>query len=344
MPDRLDLSRAEVRVAVIVPCHDEALTIGPLVAAIHAAMPWARVVVIDNASTDGTAAKALNAGAEVMKVARRGKGNAVRWAFDHVDADVYVLMDGDGTYDPAEAPFLIHQLIAGNLDMVVGARRDVTRDAGRRGHATGNRIFNQLFSRMFGAEFSDIFSGYRAFSRRYVKSFPALSSGFEIETEMSVHAQMLRLGVEEVPVSYGRRPPGSESKLSTWRDGFRILRTFLLLAKVAKPFSFFTSLSLAALALSMALGIPVVLDFLRTGLVERQPTWLLSVALAIISVNMFFSGVILHSLARGQLEQKMLILRSIPNFSPSLPRLRAELPAPEAQGEGLLPLAARRAG
>jgi hypothetical protein len=250
-----------------------------------------------------------------MRVSRRGKGNAVRSAFDHIDADIYVMMDGDGTYDPAEAPRLVQRLVSGGLDMVVGARQGIEVDAGRVGHAFGNRLFNGLFSRLFGAEFSDIFSGYRVFSRRFVKSFPALSSGFEIEAEMSVHAQMLRLEVGEVPVSYGRRPEGSRSKLSTHRDGLRILRALLMLTKVAKPFSFFTSLALLALGLSLAAGLPVVLEFLETGLVERQPTWVLSVSLGVVAVITFFSGVILHSIARGQLEQKMLLLRGMPNLS-----------------------------
>lgn len=339
MTSRADELFAESQVAVIVPCHNEELTVGPLVAAIVRALPEARVVVVDNASADATAARARLAGAEVMTVSRRGKGNAVRAAFDHVDADVYVMMDGDGTYDPSEAPAMIRRLLAGGLDMVVGARRDVMLDAGRRGHAFGNRLFNGLFSRLFGVMFTDIFSGYRVFSRRYVQSFPALSNGFELEAEMSVHAQMLRLEVEEMPVSYGRRPEGSASKLSTHRDGLRILRTLLILTKVAKPFSFFGVLALLTLGASASLGVPVVLEFLETGLVERQPTWMLAVGLAVVSVTMFFSGVILHSIARGQIEQKMLVLRSVRNRALPTPARSVAVEQPASSPAAALPVA-----
>ena len=332
MTDRSELPGAKVDVAVIVPCYNEEATIGPLVVKISQIMPQARIVVIDNNSDDATAMRAHAAGAEVMKVSLKGKGNAIRSAFDRIDADVYVMMDGDGTYDPGQAPALVQRLMDNGLDMVIGARQNITVDAGRRGHAAGNRMFNALYAGIFGRAYSDIFSGYRIFSRRYVKSFPAISSGFEIETEMSIHAQMLRLEVEEVPVTYGKRPSGSVSKLSTHRDGLRILGFLMLCAKEVRPFSFFASLAVASLGASLALAVPIILDFLRTGLVEKQPTWFLSVGLAIVGLNMFFAGVILDSVARGRLEQKMLILRSIPcsglpmtslpNASPSADRPR----------------------
>lgn len=317
MTDSLDTPAIGLDVAVIVPCFNEEITIGSLVEAIARSMPQARLVVVDNNSRDETAARARAAGAEVMRVTRQGKGNAIRAAFDRIDADVYVMLDGDGTYDPAEAPLMIQRLVANGLDMVVGARRDVTVDAGRRGHALGNLAFNALYAALFGQGYKDIFSGYRVFSRRYVKTFPATSSGFEIETEMSVHAQLLNLEVEEVPVSYGRRPSGSSSKLSTHRDGIRILAFLLLLAKEVRPFAFFASLAALCSAGALGLGLPIVLEFLRTGLVARQPTWLLAVGLAIVAMNMLFSGVILDSVARGRREQKMLILRGITSLRAS---------------------------
>jgi glycosyltransferase involved in cell wall biosynthesis len=299
-------------IAVILPCLNEALTIGPLVAAFREALPQARIVVCDNASTDATAEVAALAGADVISVPLRGKGNAVGRAFAEIEADVYVMADGDATYDPAEAPRLIRLLIEQRLDMVNGARQGVTEDAGRKGHAAGNRLFNWLFRNMFAAGFEDIFSGYRVFSRRFVKSFPALSTGFEIETELSVHALTLRLPVAEVPVSYGRRPAGSQSKLSTFKDGIRILSMFMLLMKEVKPFVFFGVVAAAVMAVSLSFMAPVLVEYFETGLVDRVPTWMLATALLVVSFLMFTCGVILDSVARGRIEHKRMAMLAIP--------------------------------
>lgn len=303
---------SSISIAVILPCLNEALTIGPLVQGFRSALPGARIFVCDNGSTDGTADCARLAGAEVISVPLRGKGNAVGRGFAEIEADVYVMADGDGTYDPAEAPELIRILVEERLDMVNGARRGVTADAGRKGHATGNRLLNGLFRRMFADGFEDILSGYRVFSRRFVKSFPALSTGFEIETELSVHALTLRLPVREVAVSYGRRPEGSTSKLSTFQDGFRILSTFFLLMKEVKPFAFFSLLSAAVAALSLVAMVPVLAEYVSSGLVPRLPTWILSIALMLIAILLFTCGIILDSVARGRIEQKRIAMLSIP--------------------------------
>ncbi|HWT30200.1 MAG TPA: glycosyltransferase, partial [Propylenella sp.] len=227
------------RVAVLLPCYNEAMTIGPVVRGFAKALPGATIYVFDNNSTDDTARAAAHAGARVFREGRQGKGNVVRRMFADIDADIYVIADGDGTYDPADAPSLINALITEHVDMVVGTRRGVGIDAGRSGHAAGNRIFNGLYRWLFGRGFSDIFSGYRAFTRRFVKSFPAISTGFEIETEMSVHASQLMISVAEVDLNYGRRPAGSASKLRTFRDGLRILKMFAMLMKETRPFLFY---------------------------------------------------------------------------------------------------------
>lgn len=313
------LATDDLAIAVVIPCYNEAGTIGAVVQGFREGLPKASILVFDNASTDATAEEARRAGAMVLPVPRRGKGNVVRHMFAEVEADVYVMIDGDATYDPAEAPRLIRTLLDGRLDMVVGRRAGVTTAAGRRAHAFGNRLFNRLFRAMFGDGFLDIFSGYRVFSRRFVKSFPALSSGFEIETELSVHAAMLRLPFAEVEVSYGARPEGSTSKLSTWRDGFRILMIFGVLMKEVKPFYFFNCLSLATLALSLAFMIPVVLEYFETGLVERFPTWIGATALLMMSLLFFVCGVILDSVARSRLEQKRLHSLTIPKAPALVP-------------------------
>lgn len=316
----------DVSVAVVLPCLNEALTIGHLVEAFRSTLPSARVVVCDNGSTDGTADIARAAGAEVLAVPMRGKGNAVAAAFAEIEADVYVMADGDATYDPAEAPELIALLLDQRLDMVVGARRGVTDDAGRAGHAFGNRLFNWLFRAMFRGGFKDIFSGYRVFSRRFVKSFPALSRGFEIETELSVHALMLRLPTAEVPVSYGRRPEGSASKLSTFQDGLRILSIFMLLMKEVKPFVFFNVAAAVVMAISLMFMAPVLAEYFETGLVNRVPTWMLATALMVIAFLLFACGIILDSVARSRIEHKRLIALAIPRKVPARSPVAAAVP------------------
>jgi hypothetical protein len=235
----------------------------------------------------------------------------VRQMFADIDADVYLMADGDGTYDPTAAPRMIQTLLDDRADMVVGTRRNVKKDAGRNGHALGNRLFNTVYKELFGNEFTDIFSGYRAFTRRFAKSFPASSPGFEIETEMSVHASMLRLPVSEVEFEYGRRVEGSTSKLSTFRDGFRILRMMGMLMKETRPFLFFAYIATALLATSVFLMAPVIRDYLATGLVDRIPTWMLSLTLLLGAMMAFTAGVILDSVARGRAEQKRIHYLSI---------------------------------
>lgn len=322
-------------IAVLLPCHNEATTIASVVTAFRAALPAARIVVFDNDSDDGTAIAARAAGAEVRAEPRRGKGNVVRRMFADIDADIYLMADGDGTYDAAAAPEMVRRLIADRVDMVVARRRDVTLDAGRAGHAFGNRMFNALYARLFGRDFTDIFSGYRAFTRRFVKSFPAVSAGFEIETEMSVHASQLRIPVAEIEAGYGVRPQGSTSKLATFRDGRRILWTFLLLLKETRPLAFFAAMGLIFATLALALAAPILVTWLETGLVPRLPTALLSTGLMILAFLMVSSGLILDSLTRARIESKRILYLAVPGLrvagsdagdgTANVPRARAAL-------------------
>jgi glycosyltransferase involved in cell wall biosynthesis len=301
-----------LKVAVLLPCYNEALTIEGVVRGFLAALPGAIVFVFDNNSTDDTARAAARAGARVFRELRQGKGNVVRRMFADIDADVYVMADGDGTYDPADAPSLVNALITERVDMVVGTRRGVGQDAGRSGHAFGNRSFNHLYRRMFGRGFSDIFSGYRAFTRRFVKSFPAISTGFEIETEMSVHASELMIPVAEIDLTYGRRPEGSESKLRTFRDGFRILKMFAMLMKETRPFAFYSAFAMLFWIAGFVLMFPIVVNWLETGLVPRLPTAVVATGMFIIAFMMAGCGLILDSLSRSRVEQKRILFLSVP--------------------------------
>jgi glycosyltransferase involved in cell wall biosynthesis len=290
-------------IAVLLPCYNEASTIGAVVRGFRAALPDAHIHVYDNNSTDGTALHAMLAGAQVVRERRQGKGHVVRRMFADIDADIYIIADGDGTYAPEDAEELMRTLLTERADMVVGTRRGVHDDAGRQGHALGNRLFNILYRAIFGPDFTDIFSGYRAFSRRFVKSFPAVSGGFEIETEMSVHASRLKLPVSELELHYGRRPEGSHSKLSTFRDGRKILWMFAMLMKETRPFAFFGAISALFMLTSIGFMAPILTEYFETGLVSRMPTWVLSTALAMISIMLFTAGVILDSVARARAEQ-----------------------------------------
>jgi glycosyltransferase involved in cell wall biosynthesis len=296
----------EPEIAVLIPCYNEELTIADVVTRFQAALPGATIHVFDNNSSDMTAPAARAAGAVVHRERRQGKGNVVRRMFADIEADIYVMADGDGTYPPEDAPQLVNTLLTEKADMVVGTRRGVTDDAGRRGHAFGNRLFNGLYQVLFGNDFSDIFSGYRVFTRRFVKSFPAVSSGFEIETEMSVHASMLKLPVSEIALDYGRRPEGSESKLSTFRDGARILWMFAMLMKETRPARFFGSLAAAFLLAGVGFMLPVLWEYFLTGLVQRMPTWVMSIGMLVMSAVMMMAGLILDSVARGRAEQKRM--------------------------------------
>ncbi len=308
--------KVDLVTAVILPCYNEAATIATVIRDYSAALPGACIYVFDNNSSDDTAKIARAAGAIVVNENRQGKGHVVRRMFTEVDADVYVMADGDGTYSAVDAPRLVKTLVDGRLDMVVGTRAGVTKDAGRAGHAFGNKIFNGVFISLFGSDFTDIFSGYRVFSRRFAKSFPAVSRGFEIETEMSVHASQLMMPVAEVETRYGVRPEGSESKLNTFRDGARIFSVFLLLLKETRPLIFYSMTALLIAAFAIGLGTPVITEYLATGLVPRLPTALLAASLMIIASMSFMCGLILDSVSRARVELKRMFLLS----QPGLPR------------------------
>ena len=296
---------------MLVPCRDEEATVADVVAGFSASLPGCVVYVYDNGSSDATAVRAAEAGAVVRAEAVPGKGGVVRRMFAEVEADVYVMADGDGTYDPAQAAVLVKRLVSDGLDMVVGTRAGVRADAGRAGHALGNRMFNRLYRALFGTGFTDILSGYRVFSRRFVKSFPAVSSGFEIETEMSVHSSQLRLPTAEVEVSYGRRSDGSASKLRTVADGTNILRAMLVLLKENRPLAFFGAVAGAFLAVALTLGVPLAVTFAQTGLVPRLPTAVLATGLVLMGLLSAAAGLILDSIAKGRLEARRLAYLSL---------------------------------
>ena len=299
------------RIAVLLPCYNEEAAIGATVAGFRTALPNAVIYVYDNNSRDGTREAAAKAGAVVRTERQQGKGHVVRRMFADVDADVYVMADGDLTYDPGAAPAMVDQLLAEQLDMVVGTRRHDASDAYRGGHVLGNKLFTGLLAGLFGRSFSDIFSGYRVFSRRFVKSFPVLSSGFEIETEMSVHALELRMPVGEVETVYLARPEGSHSKLSTWSDGWRILETIVTLYRVERPVLFFGTIAMLLLALAIILSIPLIVTYVHTGLVPRVPTAILVTGMTIVAVLSFFAGLILDTVTRGRREVRRLAYLSL---------------------------------
>lgn len=300
------------RVAVTIPCYNEAATIAKVIADFRAALPDADIYVFDNNSTDNTAQIARDAGARVRVERQQGKGHVVRRIFADIEADVYIMADGDDTYDASLAPTLLELLQKNHVDMVVGTRAGVTEDAGRGGHAFGNKLFNTLYNALFGNKFSDIFSGYRVFTRRFVKSFPAVSAGFEIETEMSVHCSQLGIPTLERPTPYGVRPEDSTSKLRTFRDGFRILGMFAMLAKETRPAAFFGAISAAMLILASVLFAPIAMTYVQTGLVPRFPTAILSMGLVLIASISAVSGLILDSLARARIEAKRSVFLSFP--------------------------------
>ncbi|MGZ8312409.1 MAG: glycosyltransferase family 2 protein [Allosphingosinicella sp.] len=303
---------AAPRIAVLLPCYNEEAAIAQTIAGFRAALPEAEIYVYDNNSSDRTREVAAAAGAIVRAERMQGKGHVVRRMFADVEADIYVMADGDATYDAAIAPELVRKLQDEQLDMVVGARQSEVEAAYRRGHRLGNRVFTGLLSSLFGRTFSDIFSGYRVFSRRFAKSFPALSRGFETETEISVHALELAMPVGEVVTAYGARPEGSHSKLSTWRDGWRIMRTILHLFRIERPVVFYGSFSLFLVALAVVLSIPLFVTFAETGLVPRFPTAILATGLMILAALSFFAGLILDTVVRGRREIRRLHYLSLP--------------------------------
>jgi len=295
-----------LRVAVLLPCYNEEAAIVQTIAGFRAALPGATIYVFDNNSRDRTVEVARAAGAVVRTERMQGKGNVVRRMFADVDADIYVMADGDATYEAAAAPRLVECLWNEQLDMVVGARKSEIEAAYRRGHRLGNAMLTGILAWIFGRTFSDILSGYRVFSRRFVKSFPVLSAGFEIETEISVHALELRMPVAEVVTAYVARPEGSESKLSTYRDGWRILNTILILFRIERPVLFFGVIGGAIFALAVLLSIPLLLTFLETGLVPRLPTAVGVTGLVIIAALNGMCGLILDTVVRGRREVRRL--------------------------------------
>jgi glycosyltransferase involved in cell wall biosynthesis len=300
------------KVAVLIPCYNEEIAIADVIAGFRAHLPEAVIFVYDNASTDRTVEVAKRAGATVRAEHLRGKGNVVRRMFADVEADVYVLVDGDNTYDAASAPMLIEALLNESLDLVNAARVDQVKDAYRRGHRFGNWLLTTTVARLFGKRFSDMLSGYRVMSRRFVKSFPALSSGFEIETELTVHALQLRVPIVEIQTPYRERPPGSVSKLRTFSDGARILRTIASLVKEEMPMSFFGYIGLLLALVSVVLAIPIFDEFLKTHTVPRFPTAILATGLMILASLSIVCGLILSTVTRGRIELKRLHYSAIP--------------------------------
>jgi hypothetical protein len=307
------MTEPAARIAVLVPCYNEEAAIGAVVRDFRAALPTAEIYVYDNASRDQTSQHARDAGAIVRHETRRGKGNVVRRMFADVEADIYVLVDGDDTYDAAAAADMVQMLIADNLDMVTGTREPDSGDAYRPGHQFGNTVLTGAVRRIFGTRIRDMLSGYRVFSRRFVKSFPALAAGFETETEFTVHALELQMPVGDLQIRYGSRPAGSESKLNTIRDGIRISRTILMLVKDERPLQFFSTIAGLLFVCAMALGVPVVSEFVHTGLVPRFPTAILSASLALLSFLTLASGMILDTVSHGRRELKRLFYLSLPS-------------------------------
>ena len=301
-----------MRLAVLLPCYQEEATIAETVTAFARARPDAVIYVYDNNSTDRTAERALAAGAIVRRETRQGKGNVIRRMFADIEADVYVMSDGDATYDASRVGELIRLVVEEKFDMVVAARVPLEAGAMRTGHAFGNALFNRIADWLFGSEFTDIFSGYRAFSRRFVKSMPIVTDGFEIETELTVHAIDLRVPVAEIALPFGARPAGSASKLRTTRDGLRILWVLFLLAKEVRPFSFFAFWGALAAIVSLILAYPLLVTFVQTGLVPRLPTAVLATGIALLGFLSLGCGIVLDSVSRGRHETKRLRYLEIP--------------------------------
>ena len=315
--EQLGLLTNTPRVAILIPCHNEEAAIGKVVSDFHRALPDAIVYVYDNNSTDCTILQARAAGAVVRRERLQGKGHVVRRMFADIDADIYILVDGDDTYDATAAPGMLAMMSERQLDMVSAARYGAAKEAYRLGHRFGNVVLTALVARAFGGGITDLLSGYRAFSRRFVKSFPALSSGFETETEFTVHALALHMPVQEVRAHYRNRAPGSASKLSTLKDGLRILRAIVTLIQQERPLQVFSCAGACLGAIGVGLGVPVVMTFLDTGLVPRLPTALLSTGLVLLAFLAFTAGLVLDAVSRGRKENKRLAYLAIPPLEPS---------------------------
>jgi glycosyltransferase involved in cell wall biosynthesis len=300
------------RIAVLVPCYNEEAAIAKVVEDFRAALPAADIYVYDNNSKDETAARARQAGALVRTETNQGKGSVVRRMFADVEADIYVLVDGDDTYDATAAPMLVRALVEQGMDLVSGRRVAVAETAYRAGHVLGNRMLTGLTAAMFRVKLGDLLTGYRVLSRRFVKSFPFTAEGFGIETELTVHAVRLLMPMVEIDTRYKERPVGSVSKLNTWRDGFRILLTILALVREERPLIFFTAMFVLLAMFSLLIGTPVVLEFFRTGLVPRMPTAVLAVGLMVLAFLSLASGLILDTVTRGRWELKRIAYLAIP--------------------------------
>ena len=311
------MSYRGLKIALVVPCYNEEAAIAQVIRSFREALPAMEIFVFDNNSSDNTVSVARAEHARVISVPLPGKGNVVRRMFADVEADIFVMVDGDSTYDASSVTRLVDKLIDENLDMVVGCRetpQEVAGEAYRRGHQWGNRMLTQSIVSIFGGGFTDMLSGYRIFSKRYVKSFPALSSGFEIETELTVHALELRMPYGELMTPYGSRPEGSESKLSTYRDGLRILKTIFRLYMSERPFAFYGLCAAVMAVISILIMIPVFIEFLKTGLVPRIPSVMLSASIMICALLSFMCGLILDNVTRGRHEMKRLAYLAIPLY------------------------------
>ncbi|WP_374145773.1 glycosyltransferase family 2 protein [Sphingomonas sp. 28-63-12] len=304
-------------IAVLLPCYNEEVAIAQTIGGFRAVLPDAIIYVYDNNSADRTVAEAAAAGAVVRSERMQGKGNVVRRMFADIDADIYIMADGDATYDAASAPALVQRMIDEQLDMVVGSRVTQAQAAYRAGHQLGNAVLTGMLARLFGRSFSDILSGYRVFSRRFVKSFPVLSGGFEIETEISVHALELKMPVAEIATPYFARPEGSVSKLSTYRDGWRILRMIVTLYRIERPMLFFGAIGAMLGLAAVILSVPLIVTYMHTGLVPRLPTAVLVTGLTILAALCGFTGLILDTVVRGRREVRRLSYLSF--TAPGLP-------------------------
>jgi len=309
--------RAAPRLAVLIPCYNEALTIGKVVQNFRAALPAAKIYVYDNNSADGTAAAAAAAGAIVRAETMQGKGHVVRRMFRDIEADLYLIVDGDDTYDATLAPSMVTLAAAQGFDLVNYVRRDIEQASYRRGHRFGNQLLTGIVRNIFGDQIQDMLSGYKLLSRRFVKSFPALADGFDTETELTIHALELAMPVAHVTGPYKGRPEGSTSKLNTYRDGIRILWIILVLFKHERPMQLFSAVGAVLVLIAVALGIPIVIAFLHTGLVPRLPTALLATGLILIAALSFTTGLILDTVSRGRRESRMLayLSHAAPFFS-----------------------------
>lgn len=311
----------DLQIAVLIPCYNEEATIANVIQDFRERLQDAKIYVYDNNSTDRTSELAQKAGAIVRHEPLQGKGNVVCRMFSDIDADIYLLTDGDATYDANSAPALIQYLISNDLDMVCGSRHDQRGTAYRPGHRIGNFLLTTMVAIIFGDRFKDMLTGYRVFSRRFVKSFPFLSAGFEIETQLTVHALEMRLRVAEIATPYYERPLGSQSKLHTFKDGWRILRTIAYLVKEERPLAFFSIIGTIFAATSMLLAWPVIIDYIDTGMVPRFPTAILSTGIMILAFLSYVSGLILDSVAHGRREVKRLHFLSTPKKSLNMKRL-----------------------